>query len=510
MHLVALEADKWLAGYRYRGQQSVWTIDSFNLSGSHHELRQRPQCTHCGDPDLVAAQAKRPVTLVSRTKAQRCDGGHRSRPPEQVLETNRHLVSPITGVVKEIQRDQRGPAFFNSFRSGPNVVAGSCSLDGLRATLRVANGGKGTNALQAEVGALCEALERHSGMCHGDEARVRASYASLRGNAVHPDTCQLFHERQYPDRKHWNAKHSAFQQVCDPFDERAVLDWTPVWSLTERRHRMLPTAMLYFGVPQEGSRAVHADSNGNAAGSSLEDAVLQGLLELVERDAVALWWYNRTKAPAVDLTALASPWIDELREVYEGIGREVWLLDLTSDLGIPTMAALSRRVGMPREDIMFGFGAHLDPRVAAHRALAELNQLMPALLEGNPSGDYACDDGDAVRWWRTATVANQPYLRPDPAVRPRTPADFGYTPSKDLHDDVRKIQARVEELGMELLVLDQTRPDIGLPVVKVIVPGLRHFWARFAPGRLYDVPVALGRLPRPTEYHELNPFPMFL
>ena len=49
---------------------------------------------------------------------------------------------------------------------------------------------------------------------------------------------------------------------------------------------------------------------------------------------------------------------------------------------------------------------------------------------------------------------------------------------------------------MEMLVLDQTREEIGLPVVKVIVPGLRHFWARFAPGRLYDVPARLGWVPR--------------
>ena len=40
-----------------------------------------------------------------------------------------------------------------------------------------------------------------------------------------------------------------------------------------------------------------------------------------------------------------------------------------------------------------------------------------------------------------------------------------------------------------MLVLNQTRPDIGLPVVKVIIPGLRHFWSRFGAGRLYDVPV---------------------
>jgi ribosomal protein S12 methylthiotransferase accessory factor len=63
---------------------------------------------------------------------------------------------------------------------------------------------------------------------------------------------------------------------------------------------------------------------------------------------------------------------------------------------------------------------------------------------------------------------------------------------------------------MEMLVLDQTRSEIGLPVAKVIVPGLRHFWARFAPGRLYDVQVRLGWVAQPLTEDELNPIPMFL
>jgi len=53
--------------------------------------------------------------------------------------------------------------------------------------------------------------------------------------------------------------------------------------------------------------------------------------------------------------------------------------------------------------------------------------------------------------------------------------------------------------------LDQTRPDIGLRVVKVFVPGMRHFWARFGPGRLYDVPVAMGWVERPLTEDQLNP-----
>ena len=95
-------------------------------------------------------------------------------------------------------------------------------------------------------------------------------------------------------------------------------------------------------------------------------------------------------------------------------------------------------------------------------------------------------------------------------MRPRRPADYGYRPTRDLRDDVDAVRARLDAIGLELLVLDQSRPDIELPVVKVIVPGMRHFWARFAPWRLYDVPVRLGRLPEPTPYEELNPIPLFV
>jgi ribosomal protein S12 methylthiotransferase accessory factor len=184
----------------------------------------------------------------------------------------------------------------------------------------------------------------------------------------------------------------------------------------------------------------------------------------------------------------------------------VWVLDLTADLDIPVTAAVSRRIGGPREDIMFGFGAHLDPHIALRRSLTELNQVLPAVVDLTPAAWQELDT-DLQRWLSTATVANQPYLLPSttaPAVRHR----YGWQP--DLHADVRLIQSRLEALGLEVLVLDQTRPDIGLPVVKVIVPGLRHFWSRLAQGRLYDVPVTLGRLDKPSAYDELNPIPLFM
>ncbi len=505
LEVASVEAAKWLAGLRHDGQRAIWSYDSLTMKVAQHDVRVRPQCQGCGDPGIVARRTFEPVELFSRVKRSCDGGGHRSSSPREVLDTYRHLVGSVTGIIKEIRRNETGPAFFNSFQSGTNIAAAGEGLEGLRSALRADSGGKGVTALDAEVGALCEAVERRSGAYFGDEARVRGSYRSLGEPAIHPGTVQLYHERQFAERASWNAEHSSFQHVTTPFDEHEVMDWTPLWSFTEQRHKLLPTGMLYFGAPCPPS--LTSNSNGCAAGSSLEDAVLQGLLELVERDAVAIWWYNRTPMPAVDLAAFGDPWVDELREVHAGLGREVWLLDVTTDLGVPAMVAVSRRTNGPREDIMFGCGAHLDPRTAARRALTELNQCMPMVCE---PVDMSAFDVDMRRWFETTRLADHPWLAPDPTVPPRSPFHHGYLHRADLRDDILAIRDTLEATGLEVLVLDQTRPDIGLPVVRVVVPGLRHFWSRFAQGRLYDVPVQLGRLTEPRRYEELNPIPLFM
>ncbi|MER7050401.1 TOMM precursor leader peptide-binding protein [Streptomyces jumonjinensis] len=519
--LTVLEAAKWLAGYRYPSQSSVATLDTLSLTTRHHELRRRPQCPDCGDPGLVSAWVKRPVTLVSRPKTPYGGGGHRARSVQEVQDRYAYLVSPVTGVVDTIRRDPRAPQGLHCYLAGRNPAVGGNDLAQLRAGLRQVSGGKGATALEAEVSALCESLERYSGTLQGDEPRVRDSLRALGEAAVSPDSCQLFAPRQFRDRDRWNALNSSYHWVPEPFDDRAPVDWTPVWSLTERRQRLLPTGMLYYGGPQEGPasmpagrRSLRADSNGNAAGSSLEDAILHGFLELVERDAVALWWYNRTRQPAAELTGpggFGDPWTEELIGVYRELNREVWALDLTSDLGVPVFAALSRRTDKPAEDIMFGFGAHFDPVVAMRRALTEMNQLLPAVVDARADGGgYGSTAPEPIGWWWGATVGNQPYLLPDPGAPARGPADFPARCRPDLRDDVDTAVALLKNHGMDMLVLDQTRPDIGIPVVKVVVPGLRHFWARYAPGRLFDVPVRMGLLSSPTPYDDLNPVPLFV
>jgi ribosomal protein S12 methylthiotransferase accessory factor len=188
------------------------------------------------------------------------------------------------------------------------------------------------------------------------------------------------------------------------------------------------------------------------------------------------------------------------------------VLDLTADLQTPVFVALSRRTDRQPEEILFGFGAHFDARVALLRAVTELNQMLTSVMTdstGKRLLQQPLEDPEALAWLQLATLDNQPYLIPAAGPQ-RVLADFREIHSADLREDVLACQALVEGQGMEMLALDQTRSDIGLPVVKVMVPGLRHYWARFAPGRLYEVPVQLGWLPRALREEELNPIPLFL
>ncbi|WP_371497200.1 TOMM precursor leader peptide-binding protein [Kitasatospora sp. NBC_00374] len=509
LQLAALQAAKWLAGQPRSERPEIHTLDTLSLRAGRHTVVRRPQCPTCGTPAAGAARMLEPVVLRPARRDPPAGHGRGRRPPtaQQVLDRYGHLVSPICGVVQEITRAQ-APAPLHSF------TARTCTAPEGRAPLRRESGGKGATELDARVSALCEALERESGRLHGDEPRIRDTLRGLGEAALPPNSCQLYHERQYRDRAQWNIAHGSYQRICEPLDERTPLDWTPVWSLTGGRQRLLPTAMLFYGSHQPGddARYARADSNGCAAGGTLEDAVLRGFLELVERDAVALWWYNRTRQPAVDLSALGDPWIDEVARLHRGQGRELWALDLTADLGVPVVAVLSRRRQGPTEDILFGFGAHFAFPEAVRRAVAEVNQLLPAVAPAGPGGPprYSLQDPAALHWWRTATVDRHPYLLPDPEQRAVRPSDRPSPAGTGTRSDVETAGELVRRHGMELLVLDQTRADIGLPVVRVIVPGLRHFWARFAPGRLYDVPVRLGRLDEPTPYERLNPVPLFV
>jgi oxazoline/thiazoline synthase len=512
LQLAATQVAQHLAGHATAAEGAVVAVDLATLCTSRHPLTRRPQCPACGTPRL----ANEPTAIRLNQRIGRVieEGRHGTSPPAATLARYQHHISPITGAVSGLHALETGCDLPHVYLSGHNFAFPAHDLRSLRRGLRSSSGGKGATEDQARASALCEALERYSGVRQGDEPCVRASYRELGSAAVHPARCLLFSETQYANRAVWNARDSQFSRVPAPFDEATRLPWTPAWSLTEDAPRHVLMDYCYFGHRRDAGAEVYcwADSNGCAAGNTIEEAILHGFLELVERDAVALWWYNRLRRPGVALDSFDSPYLRALAASYARADRELWALDLTSDLGIPVIAAVSRRVSTQRERLLFGFGAHLDPAVALVRAATELNQCLTRATAAGADREDASDfaDEDFRSWWASATLAAQSYLTPAPSLSPRRRSDWAAWTHDDLLEAILHCRHIVESRGMEVLVLDQTRADIGLPVARVIVPGLRHFWTRFAPGRLYDVPVRTGELPRPLAETELNPIPMFI
>ena len=509
--MAAVAAAQFLAGAAGGLAGKALSLDWATLTSQTHALVRHPHCPACGTAENPVVQ---PMQLQPGKAAFVRDGGHRSVSPEQTLKKYAHLVSPITGVVRMLAPVAQDDGIAHVYVAGLNPAMRMDRLDHLKQGLRNASCGKGVSEKQAKVSALCEAIERYSGEFTGGELRVtRALQDWKEGEAYHPNDIMRYSTQQYAEREAWNKKGSRFNRVPEPLDENVPIDWTPLWSLTAQRHKYLPTQLVYYRAQaSEGDDTCYAMgcSNGNAAGNNLEEAVLQGFFELVERDAVALWWYNRLRRSGVAVESFSEPYLLELVQHYrQHYQRVTWALDLTSDLGIPVFVAVSKMMEGKEERLLFGMGCHLDARIALQRAFAEMNQMLSMAHTGQ-DGTFSLEDRETLEWLRHATLANQPYFAADPDQPLKRLGDYPMQHSGEFLEDINHCRSIIEAQGMEMLVLDQTRADVGMPVVKVVVPGLRHFWARYAPGRLYDVPVKMGWWRSRCGKKELNPIPIFV
>ena len=503
VELAAVEIAKAIAtGFRTELNDHIISLDLLGASVVKHYVARRPQCPACGRKTLRdPRRAPVPLKLGAPGKLLMTSGGYRSISSAATVARFRKHVSPLTGVVSRLERIQADLPLNTNYLATHNFSGRPKTVDELRAGLSGGSFGKGSTAEQGEASALMESIERYSGIFQGNEIRVKRRFTDFApGEAVLPNDVLLFSDAQY--RQHQaspSGTHHA-QMSAAPFDPSARIEWSPVWSLRDETFKYLPTTLLYFFYSGPGTYHFHADSNGCAAGNTLEEAIVQGFLELVERDAYAIWWYNRLQRPELDLNQFDDPYVRDLRSALAETGRHLWVLDMTSDLGVPAFVTIAHWTKDGQEATEFGSGAHFDARIALLRATTELNQFLSIGIMGargqNPAREG--EDGGAA-----FHLAHHPYLTPNGTVRTSFGSKFGQI---DGRGQVNACVSLAKRAGLDFLVLDQTRPDIEVPVVRVIVPGLRHFYRRFAPGRLYDVPVRLGWLAAPVAEHELNPF----
>jgi ribosomal protein S12 methylthiotransferase accessory factor len=486
--LVAERLDQLLPIARQIATQAdaqVRTLDS----AQPHSVATRPQCPHCGTPGLVAQQQSERIVLEPGPPIARRDGGWRTVPASATVERLAPHVSPLCGVIAQIAplnaESEGALTVYRSeiFRTPP---PGDDLLPGALTQICL---GKGMSMDQSRASALCEAVERYAAFHQGDEASVVALADDLDARCIQPQALALFSDRQ---RERFDTAQKPPHAVASSVSFGPAW-WTPAWSLTADERCYLPLAFCFAHAPAQSQSHVSWTSNGCAAGNTREEAILQGFLELVERDAAAIWWYGEVPRPAIDLGGLS----DEIRQRVErtcGPQWDRWVLDITHDFGIPVVVAIGRHLQTGAWAI--GFGCSPDRALACERALTEMSQLIAAgkTFAVQRADGEAREEGPP-RFLMPSDAGN---VVPAPAAR------------TDIAEEIRRCVAIAAALGLETIVLDHTRPDIPLHTVKVVVPGLCHIWPELGNPRLYRVPVAMGWRDTPVCESDLNPQALYV
>ena len=357
--------------------------------------------------------------------------------------------------------------------------------------------GRGMTTEQAVQSCLGEAVELVSSCFWGNEAIIESGANNTSQKSVAIEDLVLVSDQQYTDRADWNARLAGFSQLPTGKSTTSCRSWIEAECLTGNGSFLVPAryALVGYSNASPWSHNYIGNSTGCAAAPSFDEAIVAGFLELVERDAAAIWWYGKHSRSAIDLSGLEKP-----REISRWLidsGRSCQVLDISTDLEIPVCAALS--VLPDGSGLALGFAAHFDIRIAIEAALTELVQQA-----------FASEIQQQVR---SGSTDPQVFIVPielvlDPALVPQTSINWRevrYACGAEL-----TAQSCIEickRHGLELLVVELTRHSLGVPVARSIVPGLRQTLPAFARGRLYDVPKRLGWPNQPVE-NELNCQPL--
>lgn len=457
------------------GGQTLWVYQK-----SNHQTEGHPINEDLINDDDMEGQLFAPVLLQSCINSYNQDGGSRSVPSEHTVSKLSRLVSPITGIInhcRELELGKNHPV--KVYRTGFFKTPPTLKPDVMEQGFVQICMGKGVAPIQSQASALCEAVERFCALYQGDLPLLKSTRSQLSEQGERSVSYQElvpYSDRQYQNFNTPDHPDSRLKQAAVPYQDQSIY-WLPSWSLTHAQQVYVPLSQCFSHIPFDDEQYGCWHSNGCAAGNTLEEAVLQGLFELIERDAVAIWWYNQLSRPEFDLSLINQDNLARLKATLspaDGIGHDFWVLDLTMDVGVPVMAAIGKNNATG--GFVMGFGCHLTPEIAAQRALTELCQLIPIRNQNGAPFDF-----DAM--------VDAEYLYPNATMS--MPSKL-LSKGQDIKEDVLTLVERLKTLGMETLVMNYSRAQIPLHTVKVFVPGLCHIWPQLANERLYKVPVDMG------------------
>lgn len=430
-------------------------------------------------------------------------------PLRACLELLEPAVSPRTGIVNALVKSTHAPDEAKIVWVSGRLASAQRTIG---SSLPEYTGGTSLSEEVARAAALGEALERYSGSFAPFDMTILASAAELGDQAVDPSRFALFHRSQ--------LDLPGFPFVEFTRDTR--LRFVEGFALTDGSPVFLPSQLTFMsGWFEDEARVGLATSNGLACGPTVEEAILAGLYELIERDAVMLTWKNRLSLPLLDWSCDTE--IKEMdRRAFVSTGLRYSVLDGSAFFDVPVAIGV---VHGPRgEQTALAIGGGAGARVAAAwlKALAEAFGVRgwlgvhtlddPDRAQADPSAVKTFDD-HMLFYARHREAALAEFL--DGSVRRTRTAEVpvveGTTPLAQLVELVR----RLAEKGCSAYAVEVTAPDVarlGVHVVRVIAPELCQLdvvhAARFLGGRrLYRAAYEAGLSAGPFELGDLNRLP---
>ena len=366
---------------------------------------------------------------------------HRALTPVETLRRVEAVVDKvgITGIEDITGRDKLNIPVYLAHR--PGTEAGAAPV----------HTGKGLTGDQARVSVLMEAIERYSAEIK-EEDRAKFKFESYNEgnseNKVEPSSLIL----------------SALSKVTPD----SKIEWCEGYDLMAEEEVLLPANAVYHPyTTTRGGRLFRSDSNGIASGNNLEEAIFHGMMEVIERDALS---YAEIKKDAGKRIAIEEDdgLIYELKERFNSRGIETHFWYIPTDVGFPTVVLA---LDSPEKDanlLVYGAGTHSDPRIAAIRAITEAAQSrLMRIVKG--SGITPVDYDTVKRmnrhWFETKDGDKD-------AVRL---SELPYLATDTIDGDIKIALERLRAIEKRVLVVDLTREEIGIPVVRVVIPGFEVY-----------------------------------
>jgi ribosomal protein S12 methylthiotransferase accessory factor len=389
---------------------------------------------------------------------------HRTCSPEQTMERIRpHLatcgitrIADITG----LDRIHHVPVAI-AVRPNSHTLANSA--------------GKGTTTISAKVSAAMEGIELH----HAENLRLPVWEASFD---------EVTQQRPHIRQEHLPLRRGSL------FRPDQLLRWVDAFDLIGQQETAVPEALVSMRHPRcasHGITSVQMGSNGLASGNELLEAICHGLYEVIERDAVTLTALGDGRQPRlrdrrIDAAAIE---YEEVRRMLRDLADRdisVALFDITTDINVPAYVALLIDVAHRGQGIMKGHGCHLDPEIAMVRAITEAVQSRTVYIAGSrddmSAGDFARmrrgDKDEAARRYHASGIVG------DQLTNRLVGTATSLCPSSSFHEDLTHLVDQIRKANLpQVLVADLTDSDMGIPVVRVIVPGLEgHMFPTYQPG----------------------------